>query len=258
LGLNSARDYRILGNELQVFYDDQVLTFTATFPPPEAGPLAPLDSTQWWLTSLDATLVIPGSEVTAQFAIDPAGTTGLISGSAGCNNYNAEITGVFTVGPATATTLNCDMPAGVMEQESAYLSALGGASSFSLQGDTLSISTGQGVLVFSSQGPSAEQPLPPTETPEAGQPLPTPEALLAVINAPTEGQVDQLINFDGSASTPQAGIDSFLWDFADGTEPVEGAIVEHTFTTAGTYTVTLIITDPDGNTNNAVHEIEIN
>jgi len=35
LGLNAARDYRILGNEMQVFYDDQVLIFVGSYPEPE-------------------------------------------------------------------------------------------------------------------------------------------------------------------------------------------------------------------------------
>jgi len=35
LGLNATRDYRILGNEMQVFYDDQVLIFVGSYPEPE-------------------------------------------------------------------------------------------------------------------------------------------------------------------------------------------------------------------------------
>jgi len=35
LGLNAARDYRILGNEMQVFYDDQVLIFIGSYPEPD-------------------------------------------------------------------------------------------------------------------------------------------------------------------------------------------------------------------------------
>jgi heat shock protein HslJ len=276
--LNEARSYRILGNELQIFYEDQVLIFVATYPQAETGPLAALDGTQWWLYSIDTFIVIPGSEVTALFAINSDGVSGQISGSAGCNSYNAEIVGVFQVSGLNATQSLCETPEGVMEQESAYLAALQPAQSFSLEGDTLMIKTGLGTLVYTNTGPIPEQPLPtPEATPETPlptsetptvepttegtpeSPIETPEVSqpVAVISAPTEGQVDQTITFDGSASSPQGGITSFLWDFGDGTEPVEGAIVEHTYTTADTYTVTLVVRDADNQTGNATHEITI-
>ena len=276
--LNTARSYRILGNELQIFYDDQVLVFVATYPQAETGPLTVLDGTQWWLYSIDTFMVIPGSEVTALFAINPDGATGQISGSSGCNSYNAEIVGVFQVSGLNATQSLCETPEGVMEQESAYLSALGTSQSFSLEGDTLLINTELGTLVYSNTAPSPEQPTStaeateetpaptsetptaepttegtpesPTETPEASQPV-------AVISAPAEGQVDQSIPFDGSASSPQDGITSYLWNFGDGAEPVEGAVVEYTYKAGGTYTVTLTVSTADGQTGSATHEIEI-
>jgi len=276
--LNAARSYRILGNELQIFYDDQVLIFVATYPQAETGPLAALDGTQWWLYSIDTFIVIPGSEVTALFAINPDGLTGQISGSAGCNSYNAEIVGVFQVSGLNATQSLCETPEGVMEQESAYLAPLQAAQSFSLEGDTLMINTGLGTLVYTNTGPIPEQPLPtpeatpktplptsetptvepttegtpesPTETPEVSQPV-------AMISAPTEGQVDQAITFDGSASTPQDGLTSYLWDFGDGTEAVEGALVEHSYTAAGTYNVTMTVSDAENQTASATHEITI-
>ena len=170
-----------------------------------------------------------------------------------------------------------------MEQESAYLGALGGSQSIAWEGDTLRINTELGTLVYGNTAPSLDQPTPtpeateetpaptsetptaepttegtpesPTETPaveptEAAQPV-------ALISAPTEGQANQPITFDGSASTPQGGITSYLWDFGDGTEPVEGALVEHTYTAAGTYTVTLTVSDADGQMGSATLEITI-
>jgi heat shock protein HslJ len=259
-GLTETRSYRILGNELQIFFGDQVLNFVATYPPGEeeeqpAGPLTPLNGTTWWLVSSDAFQVIPGSEVTAFFEINPDGLTGLINGSGGCNTYNAEIVGVFQVGPINATQSLCDTPAGVMEQEGAYFAALAVAQSFThdLDGGTLVINTDLGALVYSSQGPEAVQPLPPTDTPEAVQPLP----LAAIINAPTEGLVDQPIPFDGSASTPQDSIASYAWDFGDGMN-AEGAIVEHAFSATGVYTVTLTVTDGGGDMNSTILGVTIN
>jgi heat shock protein HslJ len=269
LGLNSARSYRILGNEMQIIYGDQALNFVVVPPPSDedaGGPLSPLNGTRWWLASIDTFIAIPGSETTAQFAIDPGGQTGQISGSGGCNDYSAQITGVFTVGPASATQSICDNPTGIMDQENAYLAALSNAQGFSLEGDSLLITTSQGVLVFTNKGPSAVQPLPPTETPEAVQPLPptdTPEAVqplptpVAVINAPDTGQAGQAITFDGSGSTASSDIASYMWDFGDG-DTGEGASVEHAFAQPGFYTVTLTVIDADGQTGSATLELTIN
>jgi hypothetical protein len=57
-----------------------------------------------------------------------------------------------------------------------------------------------------------------------------------VINAPTEGQVDQPITFDGSSSTANADIASYAWTFSDGFV-AEGAVIEHSFTALGSYDV---------------------
>lgn len=256
LGLNSAREYRILGNELEIVYDGMMLKFTGSFPSVEAapGPLAPLDGTKWWLYSIGASLAIPGSETTAEFAINPDGMTGQVGGSTGCNSYNAEITGVFTVGPANATQALCDTPAGIMEQESAYLAALSAAQGFSLEGDRLLINTGLGELVFTNQGPAPVQPLPPTETPEAVQPLPPPTA---VISAPNTGQVGETITFDGSGSTASSEITAYQWDFGDGAT-AEGPSIDHVFEQPGVYVVTLTITDVDDQTGSATLEVTIN
>lgn len=65
--------------------------------------------------------VLPGTEITAIF-----GETE-VSGSAGCNTYTASLTPVddyFTVGPIAVTARACAEPAGIMEQEQAYLAAL--------------------------------------------------------------------------------------------------------------------------------------
>ncbi|MCP4285331.1 MAG: META domain-containing protein, partial [Gammaproteobacteria bacterium] len=54
LALNSARDYRILGNTLQIPYDSdrQALNFIAVPPPVEPVlDLSPLQNSRWWLVS---------------------------------------------------------------------------------------------------------------------------------------------------------------------------------------------------------------
>lgn len=65
--------------------------------------------------------VIPGTEITATFSDTD------VAGSAGCNDYTGTLTPVedyFTVGPIATTLQACLEPAGIMEQEQAYLAAL--------------------------------------------------------------------------------------------------------------------------------------
>jgi len=240
LGLNSARQYRIIGNELFVYYDTFVHVFEGSYPS-EGGPLTILDGTQWWLVSIDTFQMVPGTEVTILFDINPDGRTGTINGSGGCNTYSAQITDVFALSPISATSALCDTPAGIMEQEASYFTALGAANGVFWEGDTLRITTPLETLIFSNTGPTAEQPLPVTSTPEISQPLP----ITAVINAPTEGQSNQPITFDGSGSSSNVDIASYSWTFGDDTTG-EGAVVEHSFTAAGNYDVILTVTDTNG------------
>ena len=227
LGLNAARNYRILGNTLYIYFDNSVLVYEGSYPAAAiGGPLTPLDGTQWWLVSIDTFQLVPGTLVSISFAINPDGRTGTISGSGGCNTYNAGITDVFTLSPVTSTSALCPTPEGIMEQESAYFNALGTANGVFIEGDTLRITTVLETLVFSNVGPVVELPLPIT----------------AVINAPAEGQVGQPITFDGSSSSSNVDITSYSWNFGDGTIQ-EGAVIEHTYATAGTYDVTLTVVD---------------
>jgi heat shock protein HslJ len=88
---------------------------------------------------------LPDTQVTAVFGED-----GKLSGSAGCNTYSATYTtdrGAITIGQPAATRKACVKPAGVMEQEQAYLDALPHATSYLVEGSRLSLLTSEGTFV---------------------------------------------------------------------------------------------------------------
>lgn len=64
----------------------------------------------------------------------------------------------------------------------------------------------------------------------------------------TEGDAPLEVTFDASGSTdPDEDIARYVWYFGDGTPPVEGETVTHTFRTAGEYDVRLVVIDSRGN-----------
>lgn len=155
LGLSTATTYRILGNALQIPFGEadaqQVLNFVATQPPVEeveAMDLTPLQDTFWYLSAFDDRIILPGTQITAQFSIDESGTTGTVSGSGGCNGYNAGIGPNFAIGPIASTARACEQP--VMDQEATYFTWLQSAFTFDRVGDQLLVSTASGVLTFNS------------------------------------------------------------------------------------------------------------
>ncbi len=91
-----------------------------------AGKPVDLSGTDWDLIGYNNgkeafVSVILDTTITASF-----GTDGRLSGSAGCNTYNADYTvdgEQISIGPAITTRMFC-AGEGVMEQEMAYLQAL--------------------------------------------------------------------------------------------------------------------------------------
>ena len=96
------------------------------------------------------------------------------------------------------------------------------------------------LTVTDSQGLSASQSV----QIQATAPNMLPTAVIAASS--TSGAAPLAVTFNGSGSTdPDGSIATYAWNFGDGTTSSR-AVVSKTFNTAGTYTVTLTVTDNRG------------
>ncbi len=84
-----------------------------------------------------------------------------------------------------------------------------------------------------------------------------PQPPKAAISGPAKGTEGQPVSFDGSGSTAGSGtITGYAWDFGDGNTG-SGAKVSHTYATAGTFNVSLTVTNSNNLTAKATHSIQI-
>jgi heat shock protein HslJ len=106
-----------------------------------------LRDTAWELESLTGNGLLPDTTITLKFAGDQ------VSGSAGCNQYGGSYQAggdSLSVGDVFATEMGCMEPEGIMEQETAYLTALGTAATYQITADRLEMfdEAGAQILVF--------------------------------------------------------------------------------------------------------------
>jgi heat shock protein HslJ len=108
-------------------------------------PASLLQGAEWTVAEIDGKPLVAGSKVTLQFAPD-----GHLSGQASCNRFMSEYTlsgEGLAIAPAAGTRMMCD--AALMEQEHAFLAALGGVHNFSIAADgALLLRTGDGHAIL--------------------------------------------------------------------------------------------------------------
>ncbi len=139
------------------------VTQQATQPAPQA-----LTGVTWYLVAFNeggsSLSVKPGTQITALFDAQ-----GKVSGTAGCNQYTASyeatLNGLFIKAPAT-TKMSCTEPAGIMTQETVYLTTIQGAAGYSISGNMLTVtdSGGKALLTYSTVPPYVMTPAPLTGT----------------------------------------------------------------------------------------------
>jgi PKD repeat protein/ribosomal protein L40E len=75
--------------------------------------------------------------------------------------------------------------------------------------------------------------------------------------SPTDPTAGQTVTFDASDSDDADGtIEQYDWDFGDESTG-DGEIVEHTYSSSGTYEVTLTVTDNDDKTSSTTQSVEV-
>jgi heat shock protein HslJ len=142
--LGQSVAYQLVGTDLYLQNKDGevVLTFK-----PRVEPT--LTSNVWNAMQVNngkggvASLVI-GTEISAEFSDD-----GRVSGSSGCNTFSGgyERTGTaITFSPLAGTRKMCAEPAGVMEQEAAFLQALEHSTVYSISENRLELRNQEGAL----------------------------------------------------------------------------------------------------------------
>jgi heat shock protein HslJ len=106
----------------------------------------------WVLTELLGKAPVADTGISALFNTD-----GSLSGSAGCNQYNGKYTtsgSSITISNLANTMMAC--PQAVMDQETAYLKALGDAKTYSVKGDTLTLAGADGKTLASYKAQSQD------------------------------------------------------------------------------------------------------
>jgi len=142
--LQNAATFEIAGDTLTIRDASGAMQVVA-----KASTPAGLSGTSWQVTMYNngkeaVVGLIAESKVTLSFGAD-----GQVSGKSGCNTYSGgyETSGdQLKIGPLASTRMFCEKPAGVMDQEQQYLTALQNAATYEIAGSTLTIRDAGGAM----------------------------------------------------------------------------------------------------------------
>ena len=174
-----------------------------------AGDAAQLEEpgVSWTLVTLDGQAPLAGTTITATFS------EGGIGGSSGCNSYFGTYTAEgssLRIEGIGMTEMACLDPAGVMDQEQAYLQALSEVTGYRLGEGQLEMldSTGAALLVYARQAAAA----PPDSAPELTLEG-TSWTLMTLIDGPAASSVIEgttiTLRFEGGQVSGSAGCNDY-------------------------------------------------
>jgi serine protease len=115
---------------------------------------------------------------------------------------------------------------------------------------TLALIVGLGLLVSACGGGGGDG------GGDSNPPPPNSRPIASFTATPSTGTVPLTVQFDASASTDAGGsIAGYNWNFGDNSAASSGVTTSHVFQTAGTYTVTLTVTDNLGATGSTTRQV---
>jgi heat shock protein HslJ len=140
--LGTVQQYSILNQKLTLTYSQGagVLIYTSAN--------LPFEHTLWTLSLMNGQPVTAESSITAVFTPTDTPNEGNVSGSSGCNQYNAGYTldgSSITMQPAASTMMACETG---MDTEQAYLQMLQASTSYQIAANTLTLTSPSGTLTF--------------------------------------------------------------------------------------------------------------
>ena len=205
------------------------------------------------VTHRTSATVTPASTTT--YTLTAHGTTGSATGSATVVVQPADTTAAPTINAfsASPTTIAAGDPTTLAWSVGGSVTTLTIAPEV---GDVTGLTsttanpTSTTTYTLTASGPGGST----TATAEAIVALPPVAELVA---APTTGVLPHAVDFDGRGSTDPDGLElAYAWSFGDGNYAT-GAVVAHTYETAGTYTATLTVTSPNGLTDTATTQVSV-
>ncbi|MFN2201772.1 MAG: META domain-containing protein [Caldilineaceae bacterium] len=144
-GSTTTYEMRVQLRDGSTVFRTVTVNVTAPTPTPVANPLA---GTSWQVVQFNngngITTLLSGTSINFAF-----GTGSEVSGNSGCNNFGGtyRVNGNnLSVSQLAGGMMMCGAPAGVMDQEAQFQSALSSASTFSISGNQLTIQNSAGQI----------------------------------------------------------------------------------------------------------------
>jgi heat shock protein HslJ len=190
--LGRAYGYWLTGDQLILNTGLGALTYRSTVPAESQDQTHLLIGKTWYLVAYDENYSTPGTQ--EPFTV--FNSNGTLDGYTGCNSFEGNYTTsiqAITVDVLNSTTAAC--PSAELDaQEKAMFAILDSALSYQVSSSAMQVTGDEGVLTYSlTPLHRTEEVFPPTAT----------------FTMPAEASTDQVVRFDGSASTGQVPLVSY-------------------------------------------------